>query len=498
MSKIKINISVELKKALRLFIRSNSCKVSKLLLDSSDIGVKKGELVDECKYDNYFSFSTTNPDRLSCVTYSKITQHFNKRFNTDNIAFDIKANTILHELYEEGGNLNVVRTSFKPGKVLSKIFNSTTISPVMTSDYELFTNNIKAYNRYVKLNFKVVKGKDINYWYEKINYESYCDPTKNYNRSESTLYNSCMNKSDKNHYMDIYADNQDKVSLLIATNENDKLIGRALLWEGVEFISINYIGNLMDRIYFDELWMISAFKMWAIEHNYYTKTEQKFNCLNNFTSPIGESFKSEASIKLDNIRYRNYPYFDTFTYPVYEKNTFSNTCINNQNTSLRIPDITYDFICKKYNTEFEWLPEENTYADPVDIIEHQGIKYHKSKCQLDKSGGYIIPGEETDICIITKNLYSKRNLVYSFYHKGMVSINDSVYYNKDYVHNTHLVYSNVTKQKLLKKDTIKSDSGEYLPKDILDKYNLSANRLLALLGDLNLNKQENDNLAFLF
>jgi len=68
---------------------------------------------------------------------------------------------------------------------------------------------------------EIVDGEKILFWYNSNNY---------FDRESGTLGNSCMRGPNKNHFMKIYAENPNRVSLVIITDEN-KLIARSLLWK---------------------------------------------------------------------------------------------------------------------------------------------------------------------------------------------------------------------------------------------------------------------------
>lgn len=86
-------------------------------------------------------------------------------------------------------------------------------------------------------NLEVVTGKDIAYWYSN---EHYARP------SRGELWSSCMSSPSCGRYFTLYVENPDKVALAIYTNEDDKLLARALIW------------RLDDgRVYMDRIYAVS-------------------------------------------------------------------------------------------------------------------------------------------------------------------------------------------------------------------------------------------------
>lgn len=69
--------------------------------------------------------------------------------------------------------------------------------------------------------YRFVKGRDIQRWYNEERYHS----------EAGSLGNSCMRYDYCESYLQIYADNPDAVKLLIVTDQEDKLVGRSLVWK---------------------------------------------------------------------------------------------------------------------------------------------------------------------------------------------------------------------------------------------------------------------------
>lgn len=146
--------------------------------------------------------------------------------------------------------------------------------------------------------FRMVKGYDIYKWY---NEESYLEGT-------GTLNKSCMrNESDR---LSLYARHPDKVSLLILVNEDEKLIGRALVWNVDE----------PDIIYKDRTYTIypsdgARFEQYSTNRgwkSYEQKNMQKMKVYLNYNT--GEPDEN--------------PYMDTFRYFYYSDNYLTNVIDN--------------------------------------------------------------------------------------------------------------------------------------------------------------------------
>ena len=157
--------------------------------------------------------------------------------------------------------------------------------------------------------FKVVKGDDIRKYYHRSKYES----------ESGELGNSCMRYDRCQSYLSIYTDNsQASLLLLMSETEEDKIVGRALLWE-MEPYEVST--KVMDRIYTIRTADQQLFKDWAKENGYWFKEKQDMSEFTNFvfqdkeTGEIIEKRQGEFSVKLDNKgEYPSYPYMDSFKY----------------------------------------------------------------------------------------------------------------------------------------------------------------------------------------
>ncbi len=157
--------------------------------------------------------------------------------------------------------------------------------------------------------FKVVKGDDIKKYYHRSKYES----------EGGDLGNSCMRYDRCQSYLSIYTDNsQASLLLLMSETEEDKIAGRAILWE-MEPYEVST--KVMDRIYTIRTADQQLFKDWAKENGYWFKERQDFSEYTDFvfrdkeTGEIIEKRQGEFSVKLDNGgEYPSYPYMDSFKY----------------------------------------------------------------------------------------------------------------------------------------------------------------------------------------
>jgi len=125
---------------------------------------------------------------------------------------------------------NNLRQNMKIGRFI-KIINPYTNEISLNKKIDLYKS---AYNAIIlkKYKLEIVKGEDILKWYS----------SSHNQEGAGSLNRSCMlNQQER---LNLYADNPDKISMLIMLNDDNKLIGRALIWK-VDKPALIY----MDRIY---------------------------------------------------------------------------------------------------------------------------------------------------------------------------------------------------------------------------------------------------------
>ena len=145
-------------------------------------------------------------------------------------------------------------------------------------------------------NLKIVKGEDIR--------KSYL--IDNYLNIKGTLGTSCMRKENCQKFLDIYVENEDKISLVVLQQEG-KVAGRALLWTDDEGRKV------MDRIYTSNTPDEQLFKDFAKANGFFYKKSQDSNDWTPFISPAGEEEKF-FTISLKPKDYNSYPYMDSMKF----------------------------------------------------------------------------------------------------------------------------------------------------------------------------------------
>ena len=209
----------------------------------------------------------------------------------------------------------VKSSPYKVGRFVTNILKKANID-FTNQEVEDFVSKFKAEIKKkndMLNNFEIVKGEDIRKYYL----------ADNYLTMDGTLGNSCMRFEKCQTYFDIYVENEN-VSLLILRNKDkvndwnanndDKIIGRALLWNAVQDSTEKEV-KFMDRIYINDHSDIELFKLYAIKNGFFYKYNQDYSNI-----PLvydGKTLSKQDSFLTVNINtggYKHYPYIDTLSF----------------------------------------------------------------------------------------------------------------------------------------------------------------------------------------
>jgi hypothetical protein len=157
---------------------------------------------------------------------------------------------------------------------LGRLVNALLPGKYTSKDIEEFTNKFKAALSKQGEYFEEVYGEDIENWYS----------AGNYKEMSGTLGNSCM--AQKTGLFKIYTENPDVCKMLILL-EDDKLIGRALVWK---LNSIKIYGKdpaqdswFMDRQYTIKDSDVEKFRNYAKEKGWIYKSSNNHHSFTNVT-----------------------------------------------------------------------------------------------------------------------------------------------------------------------------------------------------------------------
>lgn len=196
---------------------------------------------------------------------------------------------------ETGGWEPDGRQSARPGRLARALLDPVSVERWFNdTDFERFANRIKAINVEQQGEFRVLSGEALRLMYLDLNSA----------KGSGSLDKSCMRYDFNQPYFDLYVKNPDKINMLALVNKNNKLVGRALLWQTEE------VGQVLDRIYGTDA-TVTAFRGWATEKGMPYRTINGIERPLRFTFPQGQR-DIALSVLVPNWRHDTYPYCDTF------------------------------------------------------------------------------------------------------------------------------------------------------------------------------------------
>jgi hypothetical protein len=296
----------------------------------------KEDLVDDPV--NFISVSTQDSSRISYLTTERLGQIEESEFWTSSRRFHVK-----------------------PGGFISKVFRN-----VSSKEVEIFSNLFRAESRKPKFTFKVVSGENIRELYHYSHHASDC----------GSLGVSCMRYDSCQKMMNMYVENPDKISMLVMFDEDDKVMGRSLLWD--------FDGNkIMDRIYsINDEQLPYYFKKWSTDNGYLFRSQQNWYNSLNFQNLNTEKQFLKLEVKLDNYDFRYYPYLDTFRFYSPDTGTFSNFQPEGKN---------YFTLCSSDGSTYGWnyLVFDNVdkyfrHRGDTVYIDYLNINTHPSNCNYSE------------------------------------------------------------------------------------------------------------------
>jgi len=266
------------------------------------------------------------------------------------------------------------KSNGKIGRMVGQVLRDNGHTQFKDTDIENFINSFKTgWNKkhgITNRKTQLVKGQDIKKWYSESTYHS----------SGGTLGNSCMRYNKVNHFMNIYAENPDKVSMVILT-EDDKLLGRALFW------NLDYSSQgkkyYLDRIYTEQDSDVQFIYDWVVE-NIVGKDVKILGAYKNSDNEY------EMKVNLSKTNFDHYPYADTFNY-LYEKIDKNSKISGNGYTSNLSrwdeADITKDYIVSEIRNHNSGISTmlSHRYSEHLDIYIQRGEAVNTSKGWLPKS-----------------------------------------------------------------------------------------------------------------
>lgn len=240
------------------------------------------------------------------------------------------------------------RNPIKIGRLVRQVFPG----KYTDGEIEKFVNDFKGSGEKEKEKFILVEGDDIEkyYWHE------------NYKEMKGDLGRSCMARKKK--YFNMYTQNPEVCRLLVLL-EDDKVIGRALVWKLESNNRYNEIEYFMDRQYTIEQSNVSKFVKYAKENGWAYKTYNNHHSYSNITF-LNHEMNCNMVVKIKVKDYVNYPYMDTFRRFDPERGKLFNDTERDGHEGQRILDDT-DGDYTEINSG-KWSEFYDRYIDEEDAV----------------------------------------------------------------------------------------------------------------------------------
>jgi hypothetical protein len=316
--------------------------------------LNKELLVDD--HINYICVSKNDPTRISYLTPERI--DFISKSDTEDFWTASR------------------RIACKPGSFVGKI-----LKDIPQKEVENFANLYKTFASKKELEFKVVDGEDILKYYHQDNY---------FNQNGS-LGNSCMKSESCQEYFDIYTQNP-MISMLVVLAPNEKLIGRALLWDLGEMKVMDRIYTIQDDTYFHHI------SKWATDNGYIHKAYQNWQTTNSFTDGQ-DVIEKNLSVQLKSWDCDKYPYLDSFKWLDMKTGILSNfQPINFKNDDHSGDYRTLTTSCGgyEYGDYLAFCEIDREYTHRGEIVEVNGMMVNTRHCNYsDTLDMWILRNEST-------------------------------------------------------------------------------------------------------
>ena len=396
-----------------------------------------------------------------------------------------------HVINEHGKWTRNGRQDMKVGKMAKNLLTELAIirDGIEATDFEKFSNLVKSYISVIgdedgegkKITFDVVNGDKI--------YDAYF--VDNYSKilgTDTNLFNSCMRYDSCRDYLDIYVDNVEVVSLLVANDSNGKVLGRAILW------TMHDGKKAMDTIYAHDS-LTNSFIQWANDNGYFYKSRQSCHH-NDFDKHLTDGHIYMPCVILKHYDYSEYPYMDTLS--ILEDNQLRSKHITNEYRILKSTDGGFEDCNRNVFDVYNNCEVDEDDARYVDYTRPNGQSINGYVSVDDLSdiahGGWVlscdcvdVDGEDylrddENICYLeTRSEWYVIDDCISDYNGDMIHEDDAVELCSDVYGDEHAYEDDATKciidgEYYLNEDMIRVDGG-MIYKENIEHYQLILNNI---------------------
>ena len=246
-----------------------------------------------------------------------------------------------HKVNEETGKwLRDGRQEMKPAKLARRLIRESHLADLTDADFEKFGNKVRAYLGVVgdedgegkNIRLEIIEGAAIKDAYLRENYSTLLGDSTN-------LHNSCMRTECSQRYFGIYTENPSAVKMLVARDEDNKVLGRALLWQfddGEKGMDTIYGPDIVAQLMID----------WAIDNAYWHKTNQSCHhhtfdghvLDRHSNSELRDIGKLIRKVTLNKAEFDFYPFVDSLYYLCNDGSKYYLTNIHDSNVEKTLRD----------------------------------------------------------------------------------------------------------------------------------------------------------------
>jgi len=180
------------------------------------------------------------------------------------------------------------------------------IPELSPKDYEDFVNLYKAEFVVVSNKFELISGDAISKYYWILDYSQ---------GDKGQLGSSCMRYTECQKYFGIYQKNPEVCQLLAYLDQDNKVLGRALVWKLDKKVDACPAEYFMDRIYCANDSDIIKFRNYAKEQGWVMKNKNTSDSLESlFFNYNDQVYLSHINVQLGKWRFSNFPFVDTLSF----------------------------------------------------------------------------------------------------------------------------------------------------------------------------------------
>lgn len=292
----------------KLLSKIEDNEIAKKLLDIEVTDVKPDvTFIDlDPEKDDYLSF-TTMRNAIKVIDplkskHSNLKEIENEPNNTGTYNDKESRISLINQMYDHEKLSDIFKKSRNPVRI-GKFVNKVIPNKYDSTKVEEFVNRLKSSKEQSGERFLMVEGEDIGFWYK----------SENYLEIKGQLGNSCM-KEKPSSYFEIYIKNPEVCKMLVLL-EDDKLIGRALIWKlsgGNSYnLKIESGTYFMDRQYTIKESDVDKFRAYAVENNMAYKSNNNHHSLESIIYN-GNNYNANIRVDIKDLSYGRFPYMDTF------------------------------------------------------------------------------------------------------------------------------------------------------------------------------------------